>query len=456
VDELRTIAPELADRFEGIRSELDAPASPVEELRPDEFADAVAVFDGRRALAGRRGELAAELDRLTGQIRGLPGMAGFLRRPEFAELAAASADGPVIFLNVSRFGSHALIVSPAAVEPVPLAAADPQTVREQVRNLQAALKAVDTAKAQAPLTGMIAAIEAVQQAQHSVLEVLHWLWQAVVEPVLPRTTAGASPLRVWWAPVGQLSFLPVHAAVSRTAGAPGALDLVISSYTATVAALIQARMGQRRPPAGDGLLVVAMPTTPGGQDLPGAAREAELLTTRFPAAEALGSWPRAAGAATRAAVQTALPRHAVAHFACHARCDTADPAASTLFLQDHQDAPLTLADILALRLDQGRLAYLSACETAATAERLANEALHLVTAFGLAGYPQVIGTLWRIDDDAGATMTDQVYQCLSRTGPPAGLRPELAAQSLHEATLSLRAENPDDPILWAAHIHSGA
>jgi CHAT domain-containing protein/tetratricopeptide (TPR) repeat protein len=456
VDELRTVAPALADRFEYIRSELDAPASPVEELRPHEFADAVAVFDARRALAARRSELAAELDRLTGQIRELPGMAGFLRRPEFVELAAAGGDGPVVFLNVSRFGSHALIVNQAAVEPVPLDAVGPQSVREQVDRLQAALKAVDTAKAQAMATGMIAAIEAVQQAQDSVREVLDWLWRAVVEPVLARRTAEASPQRIWWAPVGLLSFLPVHAAVSRADGAPGALDLLVSSYTPTVAALTQARKHRQRPPADDGLLVVAMPVTPGGLDLPGAAREAESLTTRFPGGEVLGSWPRATGEATRVTVQTALPRHAVAHFACHARCDPADPAASVLFLQDHQDTPLTLADILALRLDQGQLAYLSACETAATAERLANEALHLVTAFGLAGYPQVIGTLWRIDDDAGSIMTDQFYERLSRPGHPAWPQPELAAQALHAATLYLRAENPDDPILWAAHIHSGA
>jgi CHAT domain-containing protein len=61
--------------------------------------------------------------------------------------------------------------------------------------------------------------------------------------------------------------------------------------------------------------------------------------------------------------------------------------------QDHRATPLTMADILALSLERGQLAYLSACETAMTTPDLVNEALHLVTAFGLAGYPQVIGTL---------------------------------------------------------------
>jgi len=35
-------------------------------------------------------------------------------------------------------------------------------------------------------------------------------------------------------------------------------------------------------------------------------------------------------------------------------------------------------------------------------------------------------------------------------------KPHLAALALHTATLYLRSQNPDDPIIWAAHIHSGA
>ena len=459
VDELRAAAPELAARFEQIRRELDAPSGLVGELRPDELTDAVAVFDAHRAVAARRGDLAAELGRLADQIRKRPGMARFLQRPAFAEITAATADGPVIFLNVSKFGSHALIVTPAGATPVRLGSVSPASVTEQVTRLQAAPRAVDSARAQAAVTGLIAASRAVEQAQDSVRDVLHWLWEAVAEPVLARAgllSHGQAPLpRVWWAPVGTLSLLPVHAAASRTAGLPGALDLVVSSYTATLATLAQARRRQQPPGAGDGLLVVAMPSTPGAAELPAAAREAALLTSLGHAGLVLGSWAGAAGPATRETVTAALSGSAMAHFACHARCDPVDPAASVLCLQDYPDAPLTLGGILALSLDQGQLAYLSACETAMTPARLANEALHLVTAFGLAGYPQVIGTLWRIDDDAGYAMTSQVYQHLAGPGQPSRLRPELAARAVHEATLQLRAENPGDPLAWAAHVHSG-
>jgi CHAT domain-containing protein len=207
------------------------------------------------------------------------------------------------------------------------------------------------------------------------------------------------------------------------------------------------------------MLVVAMPVTPGGADLPGAAMEANLLTGGFRVGQVLGSWPGAAGEATRATVTSALPRHAFAHFACHASCDAADPAASALHLQDPSAASLTMADILALNMEGGSFAFLSACETALTTEALANEGLHLVTAFGLAGYPQVIGTLWKIADSAGSIMTELIYQGMRPAGAPgerAVPRAGLAARALHDATLALRARFPDHPVIWAAHVHAGA
>lgn len=118
-----------------------------------------------------------------------------------------------------------------------------------------------------------------------------------------------------------------------------------------------------------------------------------------------------------------------------------------------------MADILALDIDGGSFAFLSACETALTTEALANEALHLVTAFGLAGYPQVIGTLWKIADSAGSIMTEQIYQGMRPPGEPGERcvpRADQAARALHDAALALRAQFPGHPFIWAAHIHAGA
>lgn len=83
-----------------------------------------------------------------------------------------------------------------------------------------------------------------------------------------------------------------------------------------------------------------------------------------------------------------------------------------------------------------------------------DEMLHLTAAFLLAGYANVVGTLWPVDDQAAASLTDAFYTALTSGGN----RPPLAAcaaRALHRATVAGRDAKPDDPRLWAAHIHVG-
>ncbi len=55
------------------------------------------------------------------------------------------------------------------------------------------------------------------------------------------------------------------------------------------------------------------------------------------------------------------------------------------------------------------LAFLSACETAQPGARLADEAIHLASAFSLAGYRHVIGTLWPVGDQHAVDIADDIY-----------------------------------------------
>lgn len=76
------------------------------------------------------------------------------------------------------------------------------------------------------------------------------------------------------------------------------------------------------------------------------------------------------------------------HFACHGTHDTTDPAASQLLVHDYAEAPLTVAHLAPVNLDLAQLAYLSACNTALnSAGVFLDEAIHLATAFQLAGFP---------------------------------------------------------------------
>jgi CHAT domain-containing protein len=193
-------------------------------------------------------------------------------------------------------------------------------------------------------------------------------------------------------------------------------------------------------------LAVAMRETPGMDDLSTAEEEAAHVAARVPGTTVLKG-----AEATSAAVRDLLPRHAWAHFACHAVSSPVDAAGAQLLLHDHQDRQLTVRDIAALRNDRAELAYLSACATAHGPERLADEAIHLTGTFHLAGYPHVIGTLWSIADPVAAAVARSIYDDITTPVPDVGK----TAEALHKAIRKVRDTAPDTPAIWAAHIHVG-
>jgi CHAT domain-containing protein len=142
------------------------------------------------------------------------------------------------------------------------------------------------------------------------------------------------------------------------------------------------------------------------------------------------------------------------HFACHGLWDWANPAASRLLLTDHDSAPLTVTALMRLHLADADLAYLSACSTTLTSQALADEAVHLTAAVHLAGYRQVIGTLWPITDTAAARIATDVYTHLTNGGTQPA-RTQDSAHALAEATRDLRDDHPALPTRWAAHLHLG-
>jgi CHAT domain-containing protein len=264
--------------------------------------------------------------------------------------------------------------------------------------------------------------------------------------------------RIWWCLSGLLSFLPIHAAGHHATSVDSVpetvLDWVVSSYTPTVRALIYARRYRSADGIEDsgrigdgGMMVVAMPDTPGTPALPGAEVEAIALRDLYPRRTTILTGPEAA----RARVLAVLPRSRWAHFACHAASEVANPSASRLLLFDHQYRPLTVVDVARLRLDDAELAFLSGCTTVRTSLRLADEAVHLASGFQLAGYRHVIATLWPIDDRLAARVASDFYSLLNTAGIA-----DAAAESLHEATRRARQLNPARPSAWAAYIHSGA
>lgn len=427
---LRESAPGLADRFEELRQALDTATDSQGLLAEESSAPADALADVRQRLA-------ADWRDLTARIRAEHPELGLLRPVrewDEDELRATAAAGPVVLVNVSPYGSDALVVTEHSIDAVPLPGLDPRTTATRRQTFQDALIRIET-----PGTSR----KQSQRAQQDVRDTLTWLWQTVTGPVLDHLPAAT---RVWWSPGGLLGTLPLHAAAPADA-APGALDRVVSSYTPTLRALHHARLRAARP-TGTGTLVVSAAQAAGQAPLPGARREANHLASLLPGATLLADV-----SATHSAVVSALPRHAYAHFACHALGDLERASGSRLVLHDHTERPLTVRDLARLRLPSVRLAYLSACDTLRTSPELADEAVHIVSAFQMAGFPHVVGSLWHVDDVIGADVALSVYATLNRGDGT--LDVARTAEALHRAVRSLRDTYPRTPSLWACQVHAG-
>lgn len=282
---------------------------------------------------------------------------------------------------------------------------------------------------------------------------LEWLWDAIVEPVLIRLDFCTTPAldstwpKVWWCPTGLLSFLPIHAAGYHNDPQPrSAMDCVISAYTSTVRALKYSR-DNISPPEEKRGLIIAMPNTPNQDPLPGARSEAAIIRKHFRSDGHQFKLDRVMFHPSRQEVREAIEGKTFVHFACHAKSDESDPSSSALFFND---GPITVGEISQLSIRGGSLAYLSACHTALSlAPKLDDESITLTSAFQVAGFSRVVGTLWKVVDSASSTVAKDFYGNMEGDVGK-------AADALHAAVKSLRDEHRTEPSLWAAYTYTGA
>ncbi len=185
-----------------------------------------------------------------------------------------------------------------------------------------------------------------------------------------------------------------------------------------------------------------MSHTPGAAPLANAHAEAAMVRDLFPATKILAD-----DEALVECVLEELPRSTLAHFACHAVTDLDAPSQGRLLLHDHEQRPFTVVDVSRLDLRNAEVAYLSSCHTAQPGYRLSDEAIHLASSFQLAGFSQVIATLWPLLDAVALEFATEVYRQLSGSVE--------ASVAVHHATRAARDMYPNLPALWAGHIHVG-
>jgi len=148
-----------------------------------------------------------------------------------------------------------------------------------------------------------------------------------------------------------------------------------------------------------------------------------------------------------------LTRFRLVHFATHGVVDTRHPEMSGLILSlvdkkgRRQDGYLRLGDIYKLRLSAD-LVVLSSCDSALGKDLNSEGIIGLPRGFLYAGAKSVIASLWKVNDDATATLMSRLYARIRKgEGPGSALR---GAQ-----LEMMQDEQWSSPYYWAAFVLQG-
>ncbi|RAH39781.1 CHAT domain-containing protein, partial [Aspergillus brunneoviolaceus CBS 621.78] len=345
-----------------------------------------------------------QLEKCLAGIRQQPGYERFLLKPPVEELVAQATHGPLVTINMTDIGSHAIFS-------------------------------------------------------------LAWLWNHCVKPVLDSLAnhrhdvpeADSLP-RIWWIGAGAASSLPFHAAGIYDRPGQSTVDYAISSYTPTIKALAYSRSCLAKIQPRDSpksVLIVAMPETPHQSSLPGVEKEIEAIQ-------------QAAGSAYTVRLQQhpgsedvlqAMQETDVIHFACHGCCDPVNLSESHLLLYRKDSSGASVDRIIVKQISnqamsQARIAFLSACSTAqVSARKFSDESIHLASAFQVAGFGHVIASLWAADDTICATVAKAFYHYLAQD-PATSFSDRSVAEALHAAVVEVRKTERHS--IWASFVHFGA
>ncbi|CUS11113.1 unnamed protein product, partial [Tuber aestivum] len=466
VSDLKTDHPVLFGQFQSLRLEIDSPIDEINcvtDQAPHEIQN--------RAIS-RRWEAAYELVEVLEHIRSLPGYEEFLLPPSQGAMMKMAANGPIVVFNSTAYRSDVVIVTASSITSLEL----PKLSYNETVNR---MKELTSFGGGSPFKR--------GQDTKRMKGLLAWLWDAAVEPVFEYLEfqdiliSGGSHdtnlKRIWWIGVGQLSVAPFHAAGYHSLGSTrNTLSRAISSYIPTIKALAYARQNQlqlfdecdasfspehskkakilkKRNPR---LLLVPMPKTPRAIDLPGVREEIQHIldsTDRNLIEATVMVDP------TPAEVLGKIKHHDIAHFACHGvSCINPSDSHLILFSQDGVHADKLLArDISAMVVQNAQIAYLSACSSAKNpSPELADEVIHLASAFQLAGFSHTFANMWETDDNAACEVARDFYDFLLRNRGNGEDGHRRVSTAFYKAVKKVRDAKPGNPLLWAPFIHTGA
>jgi CHAT domain-containing protein len=187
--------------------------------------------------------------------------------------------------------------------------------------------------------------------------------------------------------------VPVHAAgIYEGPDQECCSDYVVSSYTPTLTALIQARKDKPTLiPQHTKLVALAAEHAqhPNMPSLPYAVSEVKSVIDI--ATNAGASSNIDVGTAAKDEVAAMLQSSQIVHLACHGIQHHLEPHKSHFCLSTGN---LTVAELMEMDMKNAFLAYLSACETAKGDKRHVDEVIHLAASMLFAGFKSVVATMW--------------------------------------------------------------
>ena len=417
ISDLQQQHPDMANEFISLRDELDSPTDG--SSRPTSIDDLYS-WETR---AQHHRETDEKLDKLISRIRAQPGFQNFLLPPTTDELMAAASLGPLIVINLSPYRCDAFLIETNQIQVLELPDLTLEGAQERAQKLRSGPQA----------------------ATYHAAPLLEWLWDVVARPVLDALgfdgpiVDGNWP-RVWWVPTGVLSQLPLHAAGYHTrSGHKTVIDRVMSSYASSVKALIHGRRFDVQRSVGTlpgNALLVGMRETPdifANHALQFAMDEIEMLQNLCPLLGLRPIRPKP----RKDDVLKHLQGCRIFHFAGHGLSDPDEPSHSCLLLEDWKTSPLTVGHLREHRVQDTLpfLGFLSACSTGVNkVDRLVDEGIHLVSAFQLAGFRHVVGTLWEVSDQHCVDVARMLYETMRDEG----MTDVAVCRGLHRAIRALR------------------
>ena len=336
------------------------------------------------------------------RIRALPDFRGFLVRPRgddvLARVVAAAFQCNLVYLMAAAPGGMMLVArADGEIKAIELPELTEDRLREQLAAYVSAYGDFGRPHA-AAVPNWPAALD----------ETTHWLGAVIGQP-LRNALRESGSARAKIVSLGLLGVLPIHAACVEEEGATSDRRYLLDDVC--IAYLPNAQAGMPGFVANDdhvdSILAVDEPSAAGVSSLAGSEREVASAVASFDERQATILRHEDA---TRGAVLSAMAGRHVIHFSCHGIASPDHPQNSRLLMAD---APITVADLLASRLDGTRLVVLSACETAFPGARVLDEVVGLPTSLLQAGASAAIGSLWPVEPLATMALFSRFY-CLWR------------------------------------------